>query len=97
MCTTFHDDVAISANPAAGDGLVLLRIEGMHCHRCEQAIAKSLGGLRGVREVEVDFASGQASVLHDRDAVSTRDLTAAVAGAGYKVTGFTHGATAATE
>ena len=84
-------------NEAQHDGLVLLRVEGMHCHKCEQAINKSLGGLRGVREVEVDFASGQASVLYDRGALSVRQLTGAVESAGYKVTGFTQGATAAAE
>lgn len=84
-------------NEARHDGLILLRVEGMHCHKCEQMITKSLGGLRGVREVEVDFASGQASVLYDREALSVRQLTGAVESAGYRVTGFTQGATAAAE
>src|SRR5438132_903353 len=52
-----------SANPVDGDRFVLIRIDGMHCHRCEQAIKKTLQRKPGVHEVEVDFASGQASVL----------------------------------
>src|SRR5438309_2101902 len=43
-----------------GDQFVMLKIEGMHCHRCEQAIKKALAANPGVHEVEVDFLSGQA-------------------------------------
>ena len=73
----------------AGDQLALIKIEGMHCHKCEQAIRKSLTQYPGVHEVEVDFPSRQASVLFDPAAVSVRELTQAVVAAGYKVSGFT--------
>lgn len=71
------------------DQLVLIRVEGMHCHKCEQAIQKALGGLPGVHEVEVDFNSGQASVLFDRDAIGVKKLMDAVDDAGYHASGFT--------
>ena len=45
------------------DQFVLIKVDGMHCHRCEQTIKKTLQREPGVHEVEVDFASGQASVL----------------------------------
>ena len=61
----------------------------MHCHKCEQAIQKSLVKLPGVHEVEVDFNSAQASVLYDHQQVGVKELTAAVAEAGYHVAGFT--------
>src|SRR5437868_5385365 len=48
---------------SGSDQFVLIRIEGMHCHRCEQAIKKLLQRKPGVHEAEVDFASGQASIL----------------------------------
>ena len=73
------------------DQLVLIRIEGMHCHKCEQAIQKSLSQHDGVHEVEVDFNSGQASILFDRDAVTVKQLLDTVTDAGYRVTGFTQG------
>ena len=72
----FHDDLAV------------IKIEGMHCHRCEQAIQKALA-LPGVREVEVDFNSGQASVLYDKGRVTVRQLMDAVTQAGYRASGFT--------
>ena len=71
------------------DQLVLIRIEGMHCHKCEQTIRKALQTHRGVHEVEVDFNSGQASVLYDRAAVSVKQLMESVEQAGYHATGFT--------
>jgi P-type Cu+ transporter len=74
------------------DDLAVIKIEGMHCHRCEQAIQKALGSKPGVQEVEVDFASGQASVLFDRTRVSVRDLMESVNQAGYHATGFTQNA-----
>lgn len=73
----------------ARDQLVVIRIEGMHCHKCEQAIQKSLCKLPGVHEVEVDFASGQASVLFDDAAVGIPRLLETVKDAGYRALGFT--------
>ncbi|HEX3356940.1 MAG TPA: heavy metal-associated domain-containing protein [Tepidisphaeraceae bacterium] len=71
------------------DQLVVIKIEGMHCHKCEASIQKTLGENPGVHEVEVDFASGQASVLFDRDSVTVKQLMDSVSQAGYRVTGFT--------
>ncbi len=76
------------ANPVGHDRLALIRIEGMHCHRCETSIRKSLESQPGVHEVEVDFPTGQASVLYDNDRVTIRQLMDAVNQAGYKATGF---------
>jgi len=73
------------------DQLAVIRIEGMHCHKCELAIQRALTQCPGVHEVEVDFASGQASVLFDRGAVTINQLMDAVNQAGYKATGFTQG------
>jgi copper chaperone CopZ len=76
------------ANHVGHDRLALIRIEGMHCHRCEAAIRKSLEAYPGVHEVEVDFPTGQASVLYDNDRVNVRQLMEGVNKAGYKATGF---------
>jgi P-type Cu+ transporter len=78
----------------ADDHLAVIKIEGMHCHKCEKSIQQALSSKPGVREVEVDFNSGQASVLFDKNRVSVHDLMQTVAQAGYRATGFTqnHGA-----
>lgn len=70
------------------DLLALIKIEGMHCHRCEQTIRQALQKYPGIREVEIDFASGQASVLYDKGSVTTSQLADAVVKAGYRVTGL---------
>lgn len=69
------------------DRLALIAIEGMHCHKCESAIRKALQRNSGVHEVEVDFLSGQASILFD-GSVPISELVSAVASAGYRPTGF---------
>lgn len=79
----------MSKEDVGHDQLAIIKIEGMHCHRCEQTIQKALLKHRGVHEVEVDFASGQASVLFDRDAVAINDLMQSVNQAGYRATGMT--------
>ena len=71
------------------DHLVVIAIEGMHCHRCEVAIQKALAQVPGVHEVEVDFPSRQASVLFNGDTVAMRDLINTIKGAGYRAGGFT--------
>ena len=73
------------------DQFAVIRIEGMHCHKCERAIQKALASNPGVHEVEVDFNSGQASVLYDRGAVNIGQLMEAVTQAGYRAAGFTQG------
>ena len=70
------------------DQLTLIRIEGMHCHKCETTIQKALASNPGVHEVEVDFPTGQASVLYDPAASSVKDLMESVNEAGYRATGF---------
>jgi copper chaperone CopZ len=77
------------SSAVASDRFVFIRIEGMHCHKCEAAIKKTVQRLPGVHEVEVDFASGQASVLFDPTLVSINQLVDGVKQAGYKPTGVT--------
>ena len=73
----------------ARDQLAVIKIDGMHCHRCEQAIQKALAAHKGVREVEVDFNSRQASILFTPGSVTIKQLMETVNNAGYRATGFT--------
>ena len=82
-------NIGQSHRNVTADRFVLIRIEGMHCHKCEQSIKKALQRMPGVHEVEVDFASGQASVLFDPGAINIGQLIEAVKETGYKPTGFT--------
>ena len=66
------------------DQLAIIRIEGMHSHQCEQAIQAALGRFEGVHEVEVDFLSGQCSVLYDPTKVKIAEFSPAIEAAGYR-------------
>jgi len=76
------------------DHLVIIRIDGMHCHTCERAVQNALLNLPGVHEVEVDFPTKQASVLYDQSATPIKDLMQAINDAGYTAAGFTQRQTA---
>jgi copper chaperone CopZ len=76
-------------DPAVNEQLALIRIDGMHCHKCEQKISKALSEKPGVHEVEVDFNSKLASVLFDPALLKMSDLQSAVDEAGYEVVSFT--------
>ena len=80
----------------SGDQFALIKVEGMHCHRCEETIQRALQSLAGVHEVEVDFASGQASVLYDPRSVAVPQLMESITEAGYRATGFSQGQAGAT-
>ncbi|MGN6627679.1 MAG: heavy-metal-associated domain-containing protein [Tepidisphaeraceae bacterium] len=73
------------------DQLAIIRIEGMHCHKCERAIQAALHPFEGVHEVEVDFLSGQASVLFDPAKVHVPELLEAIQSAGYRTAGYSKG------
>jgi copper chaperone CopZ len=77
------------ADDVGADQLAIIRIEGMHCHKCNDTVQKALMQHEGVHEVEVDFHSAQASVLYDHSQVTVKTLTDAIADAGYRVVGFT--------
>lgn len=79
------------ADQTQRDQFVMIKIEGMHCHRCQKAIQQALQRHGGVHEVEVDFPSGQASVLYDPSSVRIRELVDAISEMGYRPTGFTQG------
>ena len=62
----------------------VLRAEGFSCPSCVSKIEKRVGGMKGVDDVEVKFASSRIEVDHDPSVVTVEDLIAAVDKAGYK-------------
>jgi Cu+-exporting ATPase len=87
----WRQETSTMANDVSRDQFALIKIEGMHCHKCELAIRKALMNFVGVHEVEVDFASGQASVLFNKRIATIAQMMEAVNEAGYRATGFTQG------
>ena len=60
-----------------------IKVKGMSCQHCVQAVTKALNGVEGLENVQVDLDSGQAS--YDKDeSVDTETIKAAVKKAGYE-------------
>ncbi len=60
---------------------VEIKVSGMSCQHCVRAVTESLTSVSGVERVEVDLASGLATVEGSADAGA---LIAAVKEAGYE-------------
>jgi P-type Cu+ transporter len=63
---------------------VRMKIGGMTCAMCAQAIKGTLEGLDGVGRADVDLASETATISIDRSKVKATDMVKAVNGLGYK-------------
>ncbi len=62
-----------------------LKISGMSCGGCADAIARSLKTIPGVHEVAVSFDSRLATVRFDERSVPSERLESAVRSAGYDI------------
>jgi len=60
-------------------------VQGMTCSHCVLSVTEEVSEVAGVRQVDVDLASGRLAV--DGDGFSDDAIRAAVADAGYEVTG----------
>ncbi len=61
-----------------------IKIKGMSCHHCVMAVQKALGGIEGVRNVQVDLQKGEASFEETLPVDMTR-VREAIQKAGYQV------------
>lgn len=73
----------MTAPPTPTTVHTVLRAEGFTCPSCVDRIEKKVGRLDGVTDVTVRFATARIEVDHDPAVVSSDDLVAAVARAGY--------------
>lgn len=60
------------------------RVQGMTCDHCVAAVTSELEALEGVRQVDVDLASGDVRVTSD-EPLTDEAVQAAVDEAGYEV------------
>ncbi len=61
-----------------------LNVTGMTCNHCTMAVKNALEDVQGVRSARVDLDGGTAVVDYDDARTSPRELTTAVADAGYQ-------------
>ncbi|MDY6954056.1 MAG: cation transporter [Thermodesulfobacteriota bacterium] len=77
-------DSNICGDTRGGDPMTRVKIKGMSCNHCVMAVTKALMEIDGVKDVEVDLATGEATF----DAATPVDMDmvhAQVKKAGYDV------------
>lgn len=63
----------------------VLRVEGMSCSHCVNAISNSVGELNGVSSVNVDLDAKVVSVDYDNEKISIDIIKATIEDQGYDV------------
>lgn len=67
-----------------GQTRVMIPVEGMTCAGCSASITLALKRLDGVIRVDVDFRKGAATVVHEKDKVTVKQMVATINKAGFK-------------
>jgi len=62
---------------------VKLKVEGMSCSHCVNAVTKAVGALAGVENVLVSLENGTADVTYDSGAVTLEKIKAEIEDQGY--------------
>jgi len=69
----------------SGVKTIRLKIGGMHCVHCRDAIEDGLAGAAGVQSVRADYADGTADIVYDEAVVSLEEIAGHIEKAGYSV------------
>ena len=64
---------------------VILKVEGMSCSHCENAVKKAVGTLSGVDKVTVSLDAKTAVVDYDASKISLNKIKEAIEDQGYDV------------
>jgi len=62
-----------------------LRVQGMSCGHCVNAIEGNVGQLNGVQSVKVDLAGGKVDVAFDQAIISLAQISEAIEDQGYDI------------
>lgn len=69
----------------------MIRVEGMTCNNCVQAVTNALNEMNGVDSVNVSLEKGQASVTFDEALTSLGLMKQAIQGIGFEIGKPAHG------
>ena len=69
---------------AIAEGRASIKVKGMHCEDCNEAIVTQVKKVEGVRSVTADFKSGTAQVTFEAG-TSMQAISKAIEKAGYEV------------
>ncbi|NLT95029.1 MAG: heavy-metal-associated domain-containing protein [Clostridia bacterium] len=63
----------------------VLKVEGMSCDHCKNAVLKAVGGLNGVEKVEVDLVAKEVKVEYNPHLVTLDAIKEVIKEEGYTV------------
>jgi copper chaperone len=64
---------------------ITLRVEGMSCNHCKQAVEGALNKLTGVERAEVNLAEKNVTVWYDETGTTVEQMKEAIEDQGYDV------------
>lgn len=64
---------------------ITLPVSGMTCQHCVKRVENNVSALTGVDKVDVSLEHATVSVVYDKSAISTDQITEAIEDAGYDV------------
>ena len=64
---------------------IVLKVEGMSCNHCVNAVEGSVGKLSGVTAVKVNLAEGLVNVEYDKNQVALETIKETIDDQGYDV------------
>ncbi|MDN7247154.1 copper chaperone CopZ [Planococcus shenhongbingii] len=62
-----------------------LKVQGMSCAHCVNAVESSVGELQGVSAVKVDLGKGEVTVAYDNSKSSLNEIKEVIEDQGYEV------------
>ncbi|KAA0956075.1 copper chaperone CopZ [Planococcus sp. ANT_H30] len=62
-----------------------LKVQGMSCGHCVNAVETSVGEIQGVSSVKVDLDKGEVAVAYDETKTSLNEIQEAIEEQGYSV------------
>ncbi|ETP70078.1 copper chaperone CopZ [Planococcus glaciei] len=62
-----------------------LKVQGMSCAHCVNAVESSVGELQGVSSVKVDLGKGEVTVAYDNSKTSLNQIQETIEDQGYDV------------
>lgn len=77
-------DSAVRSAQEAGTTTVSVPVEGMFCGLCAASVKRTVQGLEGVTDAEVDLQSKRAKISYVEGKASPEQIAAAIARAGFK-------------
>lgn len=64
---------------------ITLKIGGMHCVRCSNAITNALKNKKGIESISVSYATSKADIVYDSNIISYKEIVKIIKKSGYYV------------